>query len=95
MIWSMSRSKNWFMALAPAAASDPPNSVDSTSHTLGNRPAARTMVGTVVIRSRTTILGLVSWKYAAVRWRTAPAPDGLAALASASAPGTMLPLADR
>ncbi len=68
MIRSMSRSKNWFIAFAPPAASVPPNSVAATSQGDGKRPAARTIVGTVVMSSSTMMRGFVSWKYARVVW---------------------------
>src|SRR5262249_18267010 len=51
-------------------ASVPPNSVDRTSQIDGNPCAASTIVGTVVINSRRTMRGLVSWMYAVVVLRS-------------------------
>ena len=56
---SMSRSITMFMAFAPPAASAPPNSVVTMRRTGGTPSWARTMVGSVVMRSSSTMRGLV------------------------------------
>ena len=57
---SMSRSTYMLMALAPPAASVPPMTVATISHTDGIPRSATTMVGTVVTSSSSMIRGLVS-----------------------------------
>ena len=56
----MSRSITMFVALAPPAASVPPTTVATISHTDGTPRSATNMVGTVVTRSSSMIRGLVS-----------------------------------
>ncbi len=57
---SISRSTNMLMAFAPPAASAPPSSVASMSHTGGRPRWATIMVGRVVISSSSMIRGLVN-----------------------------------
>ena len=66
---SMSRSTTMFMALAPPAASVPPSTVQTISHGDGMPCSATIIVGTVVTRSSSMILGLVRATYAAIRAR--------------------------
>ena len=56
---SMSRSTTMLMALAPPAASAPPASVATISHSGGRPRWATTMVGNVVTSSSSMIRGLV------------------------------------
>ena len=56
---SMSRSTYMLMALAPPAASVPPMTVATISHTDGRPRSATTMVGTVVTSSSSMMRGLV------------------------------------
>ncbi len=60
----MSRSTYMLMALAPPAASEPPSTVATTSHSEGMPCSATTMVGTVVTNSSSMMRGLVSATYA-------------------------------
>ena len=57
---SMSRSTYMLMALAPPAASVPPMTVATISHTDGMPRSATTIVGTVVTSSSSMMRGLVS-----------------------------------
>ena len=61
---SMSRSTYMLMALAPPAASVPPSTVATISHSGGTPPWATTIVGTVVTSSSSMMRGLVSATYA-------------------------------
>jgi len=56
---SMSRSTTMFTALAPPAANVPPTMVATISQTDGTPRSATNMVGTVVTRRSSIILGLV------------------------------------
>ena len=56
----MSRSTYMLMALAPPAASAPPMTVATISHSGGMPCSATTIVGTVVTSSSSMIRGLVS-----------------------------------
>ena len=56
---SMSRSTTMFTAFAPPAASVPPTTVATISQTGGTPRWATNMVGTVVTRRSSMILGLV------------------------------------
>ena len=49
-----------FIAFAPPAANEPPNKVIAISENAGHCPAAKTIVGTVVINNNSMIRGLVN-----------------------------------
>ena len=55
----MSRSTTLFKAFAPPAAKAPPIRVAKTKYQLGHPFEAKNIVGTVVTRSNSIILGLV------------------------------------
>ncbi len=57
---SMSRSTYMLMALAPPAAKVPPSTVQTMSQTGGRPRSATIIVGTVVTRRSSMILGFVS-----------------------------------
>ena len=69
----MSRSTYMLMALAPPAASVPPSTVQTISHSGGMPCSATTIVGTVVTSSSSMIRGFVSATYAADAGREARA----------------------
>ena len=56
----MSRSMYILIAFAPPAANEPPNNVIAISDHAGHLPAAKTIVGTVVINNSSMIRGFVS-----------------------------------
>jgi hypothetical protein len=60
MISSMSRSRYWLTALAPAADRVPPINVAAITHRDGIPRSARIIDGTVVMSRSSTIRGLVS-----------------------------------
>jgi hypothetical protein len=60
MIASMSRSRYMLIELADPAATAPPARVARISHGEGSPLAARSIAGTVVIRSSSTIRGFVN-----------------------------------
>jgi hypothetical protein len=51
---------NILIAFAPPAAKEPPNNVTAISDHAGHLPAAKTIVGTVVINNNSMIRGFVS-----------------------------------
>jgi hypothetical protein len=51
---------NILIAFAPPAAKEPPNRVTAISDHAGHLPAAKTIVGTVVINNNSMIRGFVS-----------------------------------
>ena len=56
----MSRSMNILIAFAPPAAKEPPNNVTAINDHAGHLPAAKTIVGTVVINNNSMIRGFVN-----------------------------------
>ena len=56
---SISRSTTLFNAFAPPAANAPPTRVANTKYQLGHPLEAKNIVGTVVTRSNSIILGFV------------------------------------